>query len=181
MTTALTDVCTDLAAWLPVVSELVPEPDTAGYTETRGQPGSRPPWNPQAANAKYDLHALARHAEQLLRLSVTGTITRRPGSDTATCSALDAIPKLAAAADDDLADDICRQLSRALTRILQLPAIDLEQRPRVIDCPRCSRKMLRYWENRDEVACCGCMQKATISIGYVSGEPILTWADGWMP
>jgi hypothetical protein len=177
-------VCADLASWHNHVAELIDQPDRGGTTPSRSKPRSRPPWNPAVANAIYDTHAAIRETEQELRHDVTrrpAHLCRRPGwSDGNTTRALEAIPKLAAAADTQLTEQAIIDLNRLLASILQLPAIDLEQRPRILPCPRCTRKMLRYWENSDEVACYGCNQKASISIGYISGEPDLTWADGWV-
>ena len=181
MTADLTQECADLAAWYTHAATLTSKPDiqpAAGRT----QPASRPPWNSQAAYAVLDIHAAARAIEQDLRYEITGRITGRGGSDANTIAALGQIPRLAEAATATLTGETTRLLERLITAVLVLPAIDLEQRPQRLSapCPRpgCRRPMLRYYPSRRELACLGCMVKAEVWDGPVSGEAVLKWEDG---
>ena len=68
----LADACDDLARWLPRAAALTAIPDTAARTRASGKPGSRPPWNPQAAMALLDALAAIADTEARLRFIVTG-------------------------------------------------------------------------------------------------------------
>jgi len=174
--TVLDEACADLTAWLPHAAALITQPDTDGHPG-HTKPGSNPPWNSAVANALLDTHAGVRELEQNLRYAVTGRIMVRGGSDTNTIRAIEAVGRLAEAVDQALADDAARQLNSFITGILQLRAIDLEEVPRILLCPRCDREMLRVWEATGRVACFGCMiggwmMPGTVSTGYVQ------WEDG---
>lgn len=171
--TPLAEACTDLIAWLPHAQALIAEPDTQP-TAGRTQPGSKPPWNSQAANIRLDIHAGARELEQNLRYRVSGTLTERGGSDTNTVLALEAAARLAEAVDHAIADAAARLVAGWITVMMQLPAIDLEDPPRRLpaQCPRCDRGMLRAFMRDGRVACLGCgargqMRPGTLSEGFV--------------
>ena len=181
-------VCADLTPWLPILAALITEPDSDG-TVSRSKPSSRPPWNPAVANVVYDVHAAVRAVESRLRVAVTGTILVRGGSDANTLKAIDAIPALAIAVDDELAQEATRTLNRLLTTILQLPAVDLEERPQRLQaaCPFCQRPMLRLYARDGRLTCLaygscfdadGRHPVGHMTIGAVSGEPFIAWADG---
>lgn len=185
--TDLAQACADLAAWLPHAEDLVTEPDADGSTG-RSAPASRPPWNAAAANAVFDVHAGVRELEQTMRYLVTGTLIRRGGSDAATAAALAAIPALAEALPAAAATAAARQVERWVTEILQLPAIDQEDRPvRVMaPCPYCRMAMLRVYPRSGRVTCLrygACADSdgrhpiGDIGRG-IDGTPRVLWHDG---
>ncbi len=176
--TALAEACADLAAWLPHARQLITQPDTTGHAG-HTKPGSKPPWNAQVANVLLDPHAGVRELEQDLLYQVSGRIRVRGGSDRNTVLAIEAIGRLAAAVDEAVADDAARQLNRYVTAIMQLPAVDLEERCRkvAVPCPRCDRCMLRIFERSGRVACLGCFSKGLMMAGTVS-DGYIEWQDG---
>jgi hypothetical protein len=174
----LTEVCPDLQAWLSVLGELITEPDTQP-TIGRTAPGSTPPWNTAAANAMMDIHALVRELEQNLRYQVTGTLIVRGGSHGNTVAALETIPRLAEAVPRDVAEQHAHLISRQITIVMQLPAIDLEERWRPVPapCPRCQRPMLRACLRDGRVGCLGCTHRGQMMPGTVS-DGYIQWDDG---
>ena len=198
--TALAEACADLKPLLPILEELITEPDTqarAGHTK----PGSRIPGNSGVLAIIGDVHNAARTLEIAIAFTVTGRIRpRRGGSDANTVKALDTVSRLSEALpacpprERDPATgrvrpcpcETChhvRQVSGLVTAALCQPAIDLEQPWRKIPgpCPRCGRAMLRYRE-RDrpllpEVACLGCMKNGRMMPGTVS-DGYIEWQDG---
>jgi hypothetical protein len=125
-----------------------------------------------------DIHAMARELETNLRYHVTGRYYNRGGSDRNTARALTAICNLAEACEQAVADDTARIITRHITIVMQLPAIDLEERARIMPtpCPRCDAAKLLFYERSGRVACpvckrCGWMT-ATVSDGCVQ------WEDG---
>jgi len=135
----IADAAAALTASLTAAQLLIGEPDqqTPAMISAGGTPDSRPPWNPQAANAILDAWAGIRALEAGLRRRVTGTWLPRGGSDANTGAALDAIVGLAEAVDPheprDPADRgpcpcpqcrILRLLGRWETAAQALPAID---------------------------------------------------------
>ena len=188
MTDNIQQACSDLTAWLPIASDLIAQPDTDNTSSSHTKPGSRPPWNAGPAYAVTDIHAGARTIENELRYDVTGTHLHRGGSDRNTIRALEAIPALAEAADQHTVTWATRELARMLTNVLQLPAIDHEEPPRRINapCPYCQRNMLRVWPRAGKLTCLalGCTDTngehpfGHMTIGQVSGEPYIAWADG---
>lgn len=175
--TVVAEACADLEQWLPVSAALIAEPDTT-TSRTHTAPASRPPWNPAAANAVYDTLESIRRLHANIRLTVTGRdVPPRPHAVTG--QTLTLIVSLSEALTGEQQRETAYQLSRHLTRLLWLPAIDVEEQPRRnLPCPRCFRKMLLYWARSGDVACLGCMVKAQLLYGAVSGEPMLKWADG---
>lgn len=198
--TDLSQACDELAAALPRAAALIADPDTDG-TPGGGKPGSAPPWNPAAANAYFDAHAVIRDTERLFRLVVTGSSgDPRPWSDKATMAALDAIENLGYAMPQDhprAAGKRCRcayctavaNLTRAATAILQLAAIDEQERPQRVSscCPYCGFAMLRVFPRSGRVACLrgGVCQDAagnppagTMGRSQLDGTACITWQDG---
>ena len=175
--TALAEACADLEQWLTVARELITQPDTqpaAGRTA----PSSTPPWNAQAANALLDAHAMARELEQNIRYQVTGTYQTRGGSDLNTARALAAISNLAEAIGPHEAGAYARLVERHVTTVMRLPAVDLEERSRIIPvaCPRCGAAKLLLYERSGRIGCPACERRgwmvATVSDGCVQ------WEDG---
>ena len=176
--TALAEARADLIAWLPVAAALITEPDTQPHVG-RTQPGSKPPWNSAVAYVLTDIHAAVRELEQDFRYQVTGTVMMRGGSDGNTIAAINAVGKLAAALDHAMADHAARLLNRYVTAVMQLPAVDLEERCRQVPapCPRCQRRMLRVYERSGRVACLGCATRGQMMPGTVS-DGYIEWQDG---
>lgn len=141
--TALSDACADAARWLPEAAVLTAEPDT-GATMRGGKPGSRPPWNSQAANSLWDALAVIADTEAMFRLIVTGhTGRRRPAS--ATGAGLAAIERLGHAVPPDRVRTAARELTRCVQAIMVLPALDEVERPQRIPgvaCPYCKITMM---------------------------------------
>jgi hypothetical protein len=190
----LADACDDLARWLPRAAALTATPDTAARTRASGKPGSRPPWNPQAAMALLDALAAIADTEALLRLIVTGRSgRRRPPS--ATGAALDAIASLGHGVAQGQSRDAARELCRHVQAIRTLPAVDEAEkweRLRVNAeghrpfCPFCATPNLRVAVRAGLVACAavGCTDLdgnrpvATMMLGAVSGTPMVVGPDG---
>jgi len=126
-----------------------------------------------------DIHAAVRELEQDFRYQVTGTVTVRGGSDGNTVAAINAVCNLAAALDHAMADHAARILNRYVTAVMQLPAVDLEERCRQVPapCPRCQRRMLRVYERSGRVACLGCATRGRMMPGTVS-DGYIEWEDG---
>jgi hypothetical protein len=183
----LADACDDLARWLPRAAALTAAPDTAARTRASGKPGSRPPWNPQAAMALLDALAAIADTEALLRLLVTGRAgRRRPAS--ATGPALDAIASLGHGVAQDRARDAARELSARAREIQQLPALDEIERPQRVElaCPYCRMHMMRLFPRAATVVCLrggfacwdgdGNPPLGRAEIGRLG--PCVVWSDG---
>jgi hypothetical protein len=185
--TTIGDACDDLATWLPHAASLVAEPDVDG-TRGHGKPGSRPPWNSQAANALLDALEGIRRLEHDWRTTIAGrNVTIRPIAVTG--RTLESIQKLSAAVTTDEQRHAVTQLTRWTTTILQLPAIGRQERWRKIDalCPYCSMPMLLFGPESGRVTCLrfgacwdsrDCHPVGALQYGAVSGEESLVWADG---
>jgi hypothetical protein len=184
--TGLSEACSDLAIWLPRAAALTATPDTAARTRASGKPGSRPPWNPQAAMALLDALAAIADTEALLRLIVTGRPgRRRPAS--ATGAALDAIASLGYAVPPHHARAAERDLVRCAIVIQQLPAVDQEERPLRVaaNCPYCQVPMVMLYPQSGRVTCTrhgacfdgdGRHPVGTVENGRLG--PCVIWADG---
>ena len=187
--TGLTESCADLRHWLPAAQALTTEPDTDGTT-TGGKPGSRPPWNPAAANAAMDAHEGLRRLEASLRLAVTGRPgPRRGGSDANTMAAIKAIEALGNAVTADAMVTAAHVLDRWAIAIQQLAAIDQAERWQRVHgaaCPYCGNTMLRLSPRAGRVTCLrfgACSDSdGNHPVGYVQqaldGTPCVEWADG---
>jgi hypothetical protein len=190
--TSLAEACADLALWLPAAGVLLAQPDADGCAGG-GKPGSMPPWNAQAANAKYDAKAVIRDTEAMFRLIVTGRSgTPRSWSDASTLKALDAIEALGAGLPNDRAARAARDLAGCVTQILRLPAVDEAERPqqvKTMPCPYCHLVMLSIYPRAGRIACRrgygGICQDAdgNAPIGQagrsqLDGTPQIRWQDG---
>jgi hypothetical protein len=151
--TALADPLGDLREWLPRSAAGISEPDTDG-TAGHGKAGSRPPWNQAAANATWDAIAAISETVAMFGFLVHGTV-RPPYPYSATGQALDAIGRLGEAVPQDRARQAARELQRAVTAILQLPAIDEAERPQAVTvpCPYCHVPMMRLFPRAGLVVC----------------------------
>jgi hypothetical protein len=185
--TELAEACDTITACLAAARELITEPDTDGTTGT-GQPASRPPWNPAAANAAMDAHEGLRRLEASLRQAVTGHPgPRRGGSDTATAAAIEAIGNLGHAVTTTAMTEAARILDRWSRAIQELPAIDQSEpwQRRPGKCPYCGLTMVRIKPRAGEVTCLrygacfdtdGKHPAGTMEIGRLG--PQVRWNDG---
>jgi hypothetical protein len=191
--TAIADAIDDLRTCLPQAAVLVAQPDTGAVTRG-GRPGSRPPWNQQAANALFDALAVIAAVEAMFRFLVTGhTGTPRPAS--ATGASLASIVRLSHAVPRVYVAWAVRELARRIHEVRVLAAVDLDeswekfradakgQRPR---CPHCGQPDLRVAVRAGLVACvtvdcadyAGNRPVASMTLGAVSGTPMVVGSDG---
>jgi len=192
--TSLPEACADLAAWLPAATILLAEPD-AGGARGGGKPGSTPPWNAAAANAKYDAKAAVRATEDLFRYLVTGRSgLPRSWSDASTLKALAAIEALGAGVPHRQVRAAARDLAACVTQILRLPAVDEAERPQRIPgaaCPYCHLRMLRVYPRAGLIACIrayadpdpcrdtdGNPPSGQAGRSQLDGTPQVRWNDG---
>lgn len=191
------DVCDQLAAYLPRLKALLPEPDApAGYAAT-GMTGGLAhaplPGNAPALLALMGIHGVARWWEAMLlyHLGAADPWGRRGGNAGNTLAALEAIVKLAGGADDDVLQMLLSDLGRAEADAGVLPAIDEAQRWRRIrnhPCPYCDCLYLEVLLGRDGQPASHIECHAAASIGCRDGNgrrPAATltingiqWADG---
>ena len=194
--TAFADACHDLARALPRAQALTATPDTDGHTR-RTAPASRPPWNQAAATALLDAAEGARQLEAAWRSHAAGRpVPVRPMAMTGTVLAsllrlAHGLPPCPPAEYDEKGRPLpCRcercngtaDLRRWALVIWQLPAVDEIERPwqPPVPCPRpqCARRMLRYYRRDKILACLGCVLKAAVTEGQLSGTAMLVWEDG---
>jgi hypothetical protein len=191
--TAIADTVDDLRTCLPQAAVLVAQPDTGAVTRG-GRPGSRPPWNSQAANALFDALAAIADIEAMFRFVVTGhTGTRYPAS--ATGAALAAIVRLSHAVPSDVVRAAVREFTRCTHAVGVLPARDVEERWEKLRasalgqrpvCPFCHGPDLRVAVRAGLVACvtidcadyAGNRPVASMMLGAVSGTPMVVGSDG---
>lgn len=200
------DLCDVLAAYLPRLAALLPEPDSpAGYADT-GMTGalacSPVPGNAEAFFAATGIHGVARWWEAMLlyHKGASDIWNRRGGSDGNTLAALKHVVELAYGADDDTVGMLMRDLGRAEADAGAVPDIDEAQQWRHLRgraCPYCGRlatlKVLLDARDRPtgHVECFGgarangerCLDRnglrpaATIGTDE-RGVPELAWDDG---
>lgn len=187
----LSDACTTLAELLPIAQALTTEPDIDGTTG-HGKPGSRPPWNPAAANAVLDVHAGVRHIELTMRIEAGLPVRLRGGSDASTMAAIAAIEALSSSDVSDAAiADARRHLERLIRPIEEHPAIDTAEpwrRVYGVNCPYCGIGMLRLARRAGRVTCLrygACTDRdGNHPTGLVQqsafGQPMVAWADGFI-
>src|SRR5258706_3966288 len=152
---AMTDLdkeIADLTAWLPVAAALIGQPDTqppAGRTK----PGSTPPWNAEAAGVIHETIGTLADIHLEMAHAVHGRYLWDPAYRHAARTLL-AISRLAAACDHDTVTTAARLINGPVTAIMQLPAVDLEERPRRREgiCIHCGRAMLRMYPHSGRVA-----------------------------
>jgi len=175
--TGLAEACADLRAWLPVAAALITQPDTQPSIG-RTQPHSTPPWNAEAAAVIHETIGTLADIHLELAHAVHGRYVWDPAYRHANRT-LTAITRLAPACDDELVDQAATLINHRVTAIMQLPAIDLEERPRKHPglCTQCGRCMLATYPRSGRVACLGCGLKGQIMPGQVS-DGCVQWEDG---
>jgi hypothetical protein len=194
----LRDICDQLAATLPALALLTPEPDspvTAAPGMTSRAPAAPLPGNPQAFYALTSIWASARWAEQILRYALGAVREPCGGSDGNTRRLLErAIPRLAAGVDDDTYSMVITELSRRLNDALSVPAIDEAEQWRPLGrarrCPHCRCPQLHAaldaaGRPTGHIECFtyGCQdgngyRPAAQATTDDHGRPVLAWADG---
>jgi hypothetical protein len=124
----------------------------------RGEPvnvtlvGSSPAWHGTAAGLVLELHAQARRLECQLQYTITGRLRApRGGSEANTSYALQALPKLAEAVDDQTALGVLRALETWVhrTAVIFSPDQVLHHLPRQpgetpYRCPWCTYQTMRW-------------------------------------
>jgi hypothetical protein len=191
--TALADACADIGPLLARAAALITEPDADAASQSgRGTMArahasrSRPPWNPAAADACYDAHAVIRDTLALFQFLVTGR-AGQPRPYAATGATLSTVQNLGHAVTRDRARQAARDLSRCATVIMQLPAVDeAEHAQRVgAECPYCRFPMMLVYPKSGRVTC---MRYGTCFDG--DGQhpvgmadrgrlgPCIAWSDG---
>ncbi len=175
--TDLAEACADLTAWLPVAAALIGQPDTHPPIG-RTKPGSKPPWNAEAAGVIHETIGVLADIHLEMAHAVHGRYIWDPAYRHAARTLL-AITRLAAACDHDTVTTATRLINSRVTAIMQLPAVDLEERPRKHPgiCTQCGRCMLSTYPRSGRVACLGCGLKGQIMPGTVS-DGCVQWEDG---
>lgn len=201
----LSDSCAELAALLPAARALLAVPAASGSAHG-GHPGSRPPWQPDAADAAMDAHEGLRRLEASVRAEITGHHgPRRGGSDANTTAALDAIERLGYGLPphvDEYDEDGKRKpcncppcattayLGRLIRQIQQLPAVDTAEAWRRVPgaaCPYCGWAMLRVQPRAGLVTCLrwgacadsdGSHPMGRMTVSALDGTPCVSWNDG---
>jgi hypothetical protein len=183
--TALADPLGDLRDWLPRAAALITEPDTDA-TAGHGKAGSRPPWNPSAANACWDAIAVIAETRALFAYLVHG----RPGPAypyAATGAALDAIGRLGEAVPQDRARQAARELMRCVVVIKMLAAIDEAERPQMVasECPYCHGEMMIVYAKSGTITCGASVDCRDTNGRHPVGRaetgrlgPCVVWSDG---
>ena len=185
--TALADACADYAAAVPLAEALIHIPDADGASG-RGQPSSRPPWNGAAATALLDALEGARRLEAAWRSEAAGrAVPVLPMRMTG--AVLASLLRLAHTATDGAQRDAVILLTRWTTAILQLPAVDTEERPQQVKaaCPYCGFAMLRLYARAGRVTCLrfgACYDADGLHpVGHadrnrITGDGEVVWHDG---
>ena len=172
------DACADLAAALPQAAALLTEPDRDGTT-LRGKPGSRPPWNSEAANALFDALEGMLRLEASLRYAINGHPgTRRPYSQTD--ATLRTVASMANGLNDDGRQLVVRVITRWTTSIEQLPALDRAPKwDRMREpCPACQTRWFYAARSSGAVRCAyaDCGVSGRLETGRFG--PQVLWSDG---
>ena len=171
------DACAGLAEALPIAAALTPQPDRDGTT-TRGKPGSKPPWNTEAANALFDALEGVRRLNTSLHYAVHGT----PGphrSYAQTGATLRDIANIAAGLNADGQELAAKYLARLRSPIDQLPAVDQQAKWSRLPVPcRCGTMWLFVARQSGSVMCAypDCRLTARLEVGKFGRQ--LVWADG---
>jgi hypothetical protein len=185
--TPLAEACHDLGPALARAEALIAEPDT-DITASRTKPGSRPPWNAQAANALLDALELIARLEQDWHAAAAGRpVPRRPMSRTG--ATITSIIRLSYAIPDDTRRHAASLLTRAITVIGQLPAVDTSERITRLaaPCPYCGYLSLRAFMPSGRLACIrygacvdsdGETPRAQMMVSGLTAQPAVAWADG---
>jgi hypothetical protein len=183
----------DLIGVIPPLEHAVAAQQASRKSEgRRPRPGSRPPWNVQAAVVAMDVHHGSRELEQDMRYSVTGTMRPRGDSDANTVAALNSVLSLAPAAGYGQQCSALRKITgwtwRArvvLGEAEPLQRIPVEKGHPEPRCPFCKFATLRVRPAAGQVLCVnpedvdddGNRRVAVIEIGGHFGEPLFIWND----
>src|SRR5438045_1920291 len=186
----LSDSCAELARLLPAARALLALPAATGTTG-RACPGSRPPWQPDAADAAMNAHEGLRRLEASMRQAVTGRHgRRRGGSDANTSAALAAIERLGAGLTADDAARAAVILDRWSRQVSMLSAVDTAEPWRRVAgaaCPYCHAPMLRVQPRAGLVTCLrygacrdadGDHPMGRMAVSGIDGSPRVVWNDG---
>ena len=185
----LDSVCSDLSQLLPEAAVLIHQPDSTPGSG-HDKPHSKPPWNAAVANVVYDALETIRRLHADIGSEVAGRYIQPSKPHAHTGGTLIAITRLAQALEPQAQDDAMRQLAYHVTQILQLPAIDREERWRKIAgaaCPYCGLPMLLAAPQSGRVTCLrygncsdsnGQHPRGVMTIGQASGQPMIVWSDG---
>lgn len=189
----LARACGDIGYWLAIAETLLAHADQVPSEGGASGFESRPPWNPEVANALLDAHAGIRDLESEMRFEVTGRRWRRPDSSPHTGDALQAITAMELAVTRPHHDRAIHMLTRWALAIRRLPAVDeaLRWQPlRAAEdggmppvCPHCRCYSLRVAIQAGLVACwnpeCrdadGRRPEAHLDISRLDGSPVLVW------
>lgn len=191
MTAGLLEALTALQDAFPHAAALIAIPDTAPTTG-HGRPGSRPPWNPQAAAAFYDPYQGIRWLHAAYHHEVTGRpLAHCAASARSTGAHIRAVAALAVNISPASAQEGARMAAGWVRRINQLPARDTEECPQRVtgaECFHCHVPMLRLLPKSGQVTCLRAGANACFdcdgnpSKGFIrrglDGEPLVEWADG---
>ncbi len=187
----------ELERMLPTLSALLPEKSGQGpQTGTIGRhaPRSSEPWQAEAADAYWAIHAGVRDVSNAMREERgLGRLVWR-GHDDATVQVFQRILNLIPGASDDLLAECLSRVEGWLTSAKQIADIDEADRwvpvPKVPGgkppkCPYCQTYGLRMSRLRGEVRCSfpGCVDgsgrptRARMETGGMTGEGVLVFGD----
>jgi hypothetical protein len=154
---------------------------------------SPPPWNSNAANAIFDLHAWSRQTEAQMRILLDLPMRYRGGSSTNTKAALDSLVRLSEAANDRTVKDNrvwlngwCKKSEIILGKEEAAKRLPREQGQPEPACPWCKQTTLRSYAVRGEVFCIDptCRdeegRRPHAMLEYLHGDLGLRWQDGIM-
>lgn len=156
---------------IDTLTELLAERSQAPEEVTgRRPPGSRPPWDPQAANVYMEIHASARRLENDLHTYVHGRWRYRHGGSTATTK--EALGQVVILAEHERVPEAeVRHVARVLGRLVRsaqsLPGIDTAPAPAATlrqPCPYCREGALESAvDGSTEIRCANevCVHPAT--------------------
>ncbi len=154
---------------------------------------SPPPWNGNAANAIFDLHAWSRQTEAYMRQTLSLPARYRGGSSSNTKAALDSLVKLSEAASDRAVKDNrlwlnswCKKSEIILGKEEAVKRLPREHGQPEPTCPWCKQTTLRSYAVKGEVFCIDptCRDEENrrphAVLEYLHGVLGLRWQDGVM-
>jgi len=154
---------------------------------------SPPPWNSNAANAIFDLHAWSRQTECYMRVQLDLPIRYRGGSSSNTKAALDSLVNLSEAASDRTVKDNrmwlngwCKKSEIILGKEEAAKRLPREHGQPEPTCPWCKQTTLRSYAVKGEVFCIDptCKdeedKRPHATLEYFRGDLVLRWQDGVM-
>jgi hypothetical protein len=152
---------------------------------------SPPPWNGNAANAIFDLHAWSRQAEIYMRTQLSLPTRYRGGSSSNTKAALDSLVRLSEAASDRTVKDNrlwlnswCKKSEIILGKEEAAKRLPREHGQPEPTCPWCKQTTLRSYAVKGEVFCIDptCKdaenKRPHAKLEYFRGDLVLRWQDG---